>query len=133
MTWRQGDTCPSFASARGETLLRRQKALDYPRSSKLVVAYNRRLSPCAAYIFIHIFHHCARLPSGKRHFLKHDDSRGIRFLTLRRESLAARSQCSLGEVPLRRLTCSLILPQRSDVIRHARGLSPYDDMRKYSY
>ena len=22
MTWRQGDTCPSFASARGETLLR---------------------------------------------------------------------------------------------------------------
>ena len=60
--------------------------------------------------------------SGKRHFLKHDDSRGIRFLTLRRESLAARSQCSLGEVPLRRLTCSLILPQRSDINRRARDL-----------
>ena len=36
---------PSFASACGETLLHRQKALDYPCSSKLVVACNRRLSP----------------------------------------------------------------------------------------
>ncbi len=43
-------------------------------------------------------------------------------MTLRRESLAARSQCSLGQVSLRRLACSLILPLRSDIIRHARGL-----------